>query len=46
MKKNHFKVITSTGRQVCCDLERSARYIYSCNKHAMLYRNGELIESK
>ena len=46
MRRNKYEVVTSTGRRLQCESERSARYIYSCNKHAKLYRNGEIIESK
>ena len=46
MRRNRFEVTTAGGRHLQCGSERSARYIYSCNKHAVLYKNNEIIESK
>ena len=45
MRRHTYQVKTAT-RFLNCESERAARYIYSCNKHAQLYKDHELIEEK
>lgn len=44
-RKNNYSVRTPK-RWVDCKSLSSAEYIYSCNKHAELLNNGEVIRSK